>query len=118
MPKRKIAEPTVTLPATIEICGQPWRIIPGQSRSDGVLGECNARDRTLMVDVTASDDIISETMLHELIHGCLEASGGNYGLHQEIEERVIYTLAPALLAALQRNWEVLSVLLQVPRPIR
>ena len=82
-----------------------WRVvIRNQYRSeDGseVLGETDVNNTKVYVDDAYPDQVIKETLMHELLHVCFAHSGLN--LKDNLEEKIVQTLSPRIMELFTKN---------------
>lgn len=62
----------------------------------------------IVVNPVQGDDMKRDTILHEVLHAILMGAG----LEDELEERIVSTISPALLDTLQRNPDLVTFLTQ------
>lgn len=96
----------------LEIAGQHYRIVARKEIDDeGTEGVCHHTDNLIEVAEQA-EDRMADTLLHEIMHAAIEASGHRRTIRtkhrltreewDDLEEDVIRALAPVLLSALRR----------------
>lgn len=104
-PGRKLCEP-------IEIAGQRYDVVARKEIDDeGTEGMCHHTENLIEVAEQA-EDRMADTLLHEVMHAALEASGHRHVIRTKhrltreewhaLEEDVIRALAPTLLSTLRR----------------
>lgn len=73
-------------------------------------GKFDLPAQRVILSPTLAPDVLRETLLHELLHGLLVP----LELGHKREERIVLTLAPALLDTLRRNPTLVRFLLETP----
>ena len=71
-----------------------------------VRGSCHHEHLTIALDATLPHTVKAETLLHEVIHACLDGAS----LEDGTEETVCRTLGGSLLAALRDNPDLVRFL--------
>lgn len=82
------------LPKTIKILGLDYQVQPVQviSRDEFLLGRIDFVDQIIYVDANLQTDRRKVVLLHEILHGILEALGFN----EASDEHLVQSLATAL----------------------
>lgn len=78
----------------------------GLSSTAGAAGVCGTDTQTVLIDPDLGPDATRETVLHELLHALVDYADLDVRLadvEKALEERVVNSLAPVLLAALRDN---------------
>lgn len=84
---------------------------------DGNLGDTNGNTGRVRIRKSLSPSLKRETVLHELIHAALAASGhGTLIVHMKDEEHLVSVLAPVLLHTLRENPDLAAYLLDSRGP--
>lgn len=73
----------------------------------GLYGLHRPHELTIYVDPTPAEDMVRETLLHEVLHAILLA----YRMGRDEEENLVAFLSPALLDCLRRNPKLAEYLL-------
>jgi hypothetical protein len=66
------------------------------------------KDQTIYLDKKQGQDQLADTLLHEVMHACLQPL---FGMEEDAEEAFVRTLAPGLLDTLRRNPELVAFLM-------
>lgn len=74
--------------------------------SDHLFGLMLPFEQKIVVNPRQGDDMKRDTVLHEVLHAILLGMG----LEDDLEERVISTVSPALLDTLRRNPDLVEYL--------
>jgi hypothetical protein len=61
----------------VDVCGMLFDIImrDSVSRDDGNYGKCDSKYAKIFIDQTMPKEVIDATLIHEWIHGVLNANG-------------------------------------------
>lgn len=73
----------------------------------GYMGEYHAQKQAITLSKDNGADLQRQTLLHEILHGCLE----NVGVQSEHDEATINAMACQLLYVLQNNHVLLDYLI-------
>lgn len=104
----KAVEPT--LPKTLRIGHETYRIVndPKACEAEDANGITVPDERTITIRGDRPTDKVREALLHETLHGCLDASVA--GLPVKTEERIVNAITGPLLVALRDNPELVAFL--------
>jgi hypothetical protein len=110
MRKRKYSPP----PSSLRVFGRDYKVHLHLSESDVMhessLGECHAYDRQIHLRSYLPLSEMQDTLLHEVLHAlCWHTQ---LGLSHKKEERVVGTLASALIGVFRDNPDFLKYLAQ------
>jgi Zn-dependent peptidase ImmA (M78 family) len=91
------------MPRKVYVNGAAYKV--KRKALDGAYGICRQDHARIDIDPAQSEHSARGTLLHEVMHAALHECGGTatHGLDEAAEERVISTLAPAILLALRAN---------------
>lgn len=73
-----------------------------------VAGCVRFQEQTIYLDKNQGSDQLADTLLHEVIHACLQPL---FGMDDDTEEAFVRTLSPGLLDTLRRNPELVAFLM-------
>lgn len=89
----------------LRIGGQRWVVFLVSSKSkhlkneDGVecQGRCVYDKARIYISRDLSDDVLEDTLIHELLHAVLSVTGADeaYGRSEKTEERIVKAITPA-----------------------
>lgn len=96
----------------IEIAGQRYDVVARKEIDDeGTEGMCHHTENLIEVAEQA-EDRMADTLLHEIMHAAIEASGHRHAIRTKhrltreewlvLEEDIVRALAPVLLSSLRR----------------
>jgi len=107
--KPEMIDTETTIVKQIDILGTEYLIhLIGQiSKDELVLGEIDYTNQIITLDSSMKTDVMSVTLLHEVIHGILFANGLN---NENANEHLIQCLASGLHQVLVANPEIKSLL--------
>ena len=92
-------------PATVRVMGSRYKIT--FTPLDGLCGETNLTDRLIHINSTMSVPQQKETLLHEILHTCLEDCPdlfeGAEARGDLLEENIVQWLSPRLFQVLRDN---------------
>jgi hypothetical protein len=74
------------------------------------VGHCDVLDLIITIDPDQADSQIRDTLLHEVLHACLDLIGINGDIDADTEEKLVRRLAPILLLVLRDNQQLVSYL--------
>lgn len=107
------------LPAVVQIGPLPFAVVCDKAAMDAASTEAGESLRgetdhhtlqiTLLPGMAPAKE--AETLLHEVLHGCSSVVGIVDDLGEKEEEKMVARLAPALLAVLRSNRELVDYLL-------
>ena len=82
------------------------------SPDDQLFGRCDFENLIIGVNGDVADDMIRETLLHEVLHACVFASGADLGEGAEHEEAFVAVMSPMLIEVLRNNPVLVDFLLR------
>jgi hypothetical protein len=93
---------------TIRIMGQPWALERATEQDFGPedLGRCSTLKYRISVLKGMPDGPATETLIHEILHAAMYASGISSLLYQfrpGLEEEIVLRLSPVLVQILEDN---------------
>lgn len=78
----------------------------GRAEMGDNMGDLNRETKRIRVSSELVGQVKKETLLHELMHVALD----EYGVDDEVEERLIRLLSPRMLEIFQRNPKLVEVI--------
>jgi hypothetical protein len=102
------------LPTSLRIGHLTYTVKPDNKGAEdrGVAGDSNPYDCLIRIRTDYAPDAIADTLLHEVLHQCLAASGVvTKGKDADTEERWVAAITGPLLTALRANPDLVSFLL-------
>lgn len=87
-----------------------------RSQRTDLLGNCDQRSLTILVEPDQAAGQMADTMMHEVLHAVVDMVGLGSEWGSEKEEAVVTRLSPALLDVLRRNPELVAYLLDEMAP--
>jgi len=109
------------LPSSIRVLGRKYSVSLDRARlnehavdigaKDGLYGLTDNVDMRIWLDPESGKARQQDTLLHELLHACLDATGLDKMLGEEHEEEVANRLAPVLLEVWRSNPKLVAFLL-------
>jgi hypothetical protein len=105
----------VKLPAAVKVGCRTYTIRTDQAaarrlREDGDRGRTRAEAGEIVIDSSLADDMLRETLLHEVLHAAWDVTPLRLEPYEEHEEAVITAFAPLLLDALRQNPRLVAYL--------
>lgn len=97
-------------PTTFSVLGQPFTIEYVDSTIADKLGQTITTEQHVAIRNEQGPDQERDTMLHELLHACIQVGGIRIG-NSRREEMLVRTLSPVLLDCLRRSPELVEYLL-------
>lgn len=88
----------------------------GLSSKAGVVGVCGTDTLSILIDDDIAEGIEKETVLHEALHGIWAQTGLKDVTTTEIEEKIIWSLTPRILALLRDNIALREWLMKIDFP--
>lgn len=104
-------------PKTVQVGPHPYRIKFDDTRCNDIecRGQTDADQLQIILNSKLPTSMVRETVLHELLHACLDVQGVNVGdkplLDDDEHERLVRGLSPILLDVLRRNRDLAAFLL-------
>lgn len=94
------------LPQQIEFMSQAWQIRYAQYKElTDCVGQCDPNTNTILIDRTLSDDVRSQTVMHELMH-VVEMT-----MNLNLTEQQVDCLAAGWLHLLRSNPDLITLIL-------
>jgi Zn-dependent peptidase ImmA (M78 family) len=106
--KRTSASPATGLPKTVRLLHLTIPLISGGTTDSDSLGEWHANKAEIHYDPNATEPVLRETLLHEMLHAVLDHTG----LDPEDHETIIRSISPLLLHLLKENPKMFAWLVQ------
>jgi hypothetical protein len=95
------------LPQQIEFMSQKWSIRTARYKElDNCLGQCDPTTNTIIIDPDLPDDVMLQTLFHEIIHSW------EITLCQNLTEQQVDVLSTAMIHCFKQNPELLLLLSQ------
>lgn len=95
----RYVKPPAGMPATVRVVSQRWRVkyVSNLITDRALYGQCIYASRLLLVDSTQALEVMKATLLHEVLHACID------GRDCDSEERFVGCLEAPLLSFLRDN---------------
>lgn len=98
-------------PATIRVGPHRYRLVldrqainaASAAQGETLLGQTCTKTTTILVDPTQARSQVVDTVIHELLHACMDLVGAVDVVNAETEESLVRRLAPVLVDVLRRN---------------
>lgn len=89
----------------VDICGRTFEVIEATPEENAELvdldGLCDSNAAIIWITAGKAETVQVDTLVHEIMHGAIEATGLRTRFATADEEDVVTTLTPALRAALK-----------------
>lgn len=81
------------------------RVVRMSDDTDSSFGETDHKHATITIDPNQSPSMLRDTVLHEILHACMNLIGvqEDAGVDRETEERIVLRLAPVLLQVVRQQ---------------
>lgn len=96
------------LPKTLRFLHLTIPVVEGGTTDDETLGEWHARKAEIHYDAASTEQVLRETILHEVLHAVCEHSG----LDPDDHETIIRSISPLILHVLRQNPEFVRWLVE------
>ncbi len=92
-------------PKSVVIADHRWKVLysPDLIGSKEALGVTLRLEQTVILDTSLSPEKMRHVLAHELVHAMFSNQPDVAGVDHECEERIVQTIAPALLSLLRSN---------------
>lgn len=104
----RLAAPISDLPKVVRI--GPWKFDVVQRDMQDKSGLCDFDQCDIIINSRIVEQAQRETLLHEVLHAVMDATGLDEWLGEEQTEDAVRRLSPMLLDTLQRNVELVDYL--------
>jgi hypothetical protein len=98
-PGRGSVSPATGLPKSVRLLHLSIPVVRGGTTDADSLGEWHANKAEIHYDPAASESVLRETILHEVLHAICEHTG----IDPDEHESIIRSLSPLLLHVLTEN---------------
>jgi len=68
-----------------------------------LVGRCDTEGLVIVVDPKLAPSQSAETLVHEVLHACMDLIGATEDINSDIEERLVRRLAPVVAQVLAAN---------------
>lgn len=99
----------MTLPKKVKI-GPFWFSVEKTSLLEDKVGMMDYRKQKIFIFDDMNEDIMADTLLHEILHTIFYASGVNEDFDHDGQERIVNTFATPLLQIIRDNPELVEFL--------
>jgi hypothetical protein len=104
---------------TVQVGPNRYRVVLDQAAIDRIgaeggtdlLGDTDREKLVITLSPGAAEDVVRETLLHEVLHAVFDVTGLGHEIGNKREEALIRRLSPALLDVIRRNPRLMADLM-------
>jgi hypothetical protein len=86
------------------------------AKNAGATGTCAEDEQYILIDPELGATVMRETMLHEILHAVWHQTELDNRYSNDEEEKIVWTLAPRLLALIRENPDLMTFLMEPDSP--